>query len=56
VDGRANAALVEFVAAEFGLPRARVVIEHGLAGRDKRLRLLDAPPLAPHLRELLGCS
>jgi len=55
VDGRANAALVEFVAAEFGLPRARVVIEHGLAGRDKRLRLLDAPPLAPHLRELLGC-
>jgi uncharacterized protein YggU (UPF0235/DUF167 family) len=56
VDGRANAALVEFVAAEFGLPRARVVIEHGLAGRDKRLRLLGAPPLAPHLRELLGCS
>ena len=55
VDGRANAALVELVAAEFGLPRARVVIEHGLAGRDKRLRLLDAPPLAPHLSELLGC-
>ena len=55
VDGRANAALVEFIAREFGLTRARVVIEHGLAGRDKRLRLLGAPPVAPHLRELIGC-
>jgi len=55
VDGRANAALVDFIAREFGLPRAQVVIEHGLAGRDKRLRLLRAPPVAPHLRELIGC-
>ena len=39
VDGRANAALVEFVAAECGLARARVTLERGQAGRDKRLRL-----------------
>ena len=32
VDGRANAALVEFLAATFDVPRARVTIEHGLAG------------------------
>jgi len=55
VDGRANAALVDFVAAAFGLPRARVTIEHGLAGRDKRLRLRDVPPLPPELEALLGC-
>jgi uncharacterized protein (TIGR00251 family) len=56
VDGRANAALIEFVAGEFGLPRARVVIEHGLAGRDKRLRLHGAPPVPAALRELVGCA
>jgi hypothetical protein len=56
VDGRANAALVEFIADAFGLPRARVVIEHGLTGRDKRLRLRDAPPVAPHLRAMIGCA
>jgi uncharacterized protein (TIGR00251 family) len=55
VDGRANAALVEFVAAAFGLPRARVTIEHGLAGRDKRLRLQDVPPLPAELEALVGC-
>jgi len=55
VDGRANAALVEFVAASFGLPRARVVIEHGLAGRDKRLRLSGVPPLSRELEALVGC-
>jgi len=55
VDGRANAALVEFIAAAFGLPRARVVIEHGRAGRDKRLRLRGVPPLPPELEALIGC-
>lgn len=54
VDGRANAALVEFVAELFAIPRARVTIEHGLAGRDKRLRLQGAPSLPPLLESLLG--
>ena len=54
VDGKANAALVEFVAGLFGIPRARVTIEHGLAGRDKRLRLQGVPALPAPLESLLG--
>lgn len=56
VDGRANAALVEFLAQAFGVPRGRVTIEHGLSGRDKRVRIRGAGPLAPHLKALLGCD
>lgn len=56
VDGRANDALVTFLAAEFGVPRARVSIEHGLAGRDKRVRVRDVGPLAPGLRAIVGCD
>jgi uncharacterized protein (TIGR00251 family) len=54
VDGKANAALVEFVASTFAIPRARVTIEHGLAGRDKRLRLRGVPSLPAPLESLLG--
>lgn len=54
VDGKANAALVEFVAEAFGIPRARVTIEHGLAGRDKRLRLRGVARLPAALQSLLG--
>lgn len=54
VDGKANAALVELMADTFGIPRARVVVEHGHGGRDKRLRLLDVPAVPAPLRELLG--
>ena len=48
VDGRANAALVEFVADACGLPRARVTLERGVTGRDKCLRLhgMDGIPAA----------
>ena len=57
VDGKANAALVEFAGVGVGLHLARqVVIEHGLAGRDKRLRLHGAPPVPVALRELIGCA
>jgi len=54
VDGKANAALVEFVADLFGIPRARVTIEHGLSGRDKRLRLQGAPAVPAVLQALLA--
>jgi uncharacterized protein (TIGR00251 family) len=54
VDGKANAALVEFVAGLFAIPRARVTIEHGLTGRDKRLRLHGVPSLPAPLESLLG--
>ena len=55
VDGRANAALVEFLADAFGVPRAGVSVERGLSSRDKLVRLRGAVPAAPHLEALLGC-
>jgi uncharacterized protein len=56
VDGRANAALVAFLADAFSVPRARVVIESGLAGRDKRVRIRGAGPVPAPLRQLVGCD
>jgi len=56
VDGRANVALVEFLATAFDVPRARVSIEHGLAGRDKRVRIRDAGAIALQMKALLGCD
>jgi uncharacterized protein (TIGR00251 family) len=56
VDGRANAALVAFLAEALAVPRARVVIEQGLASRDKRARIRAAPALDPSLSALLGCE
>jgi uncharacterized protein YggU (UPF0235/DUF167 family) len=48
--------LIEFLAEAFAVPRARVVIEQGLASRDKRVRILGAPTPEPSIRELLGCE
>jgi uncharacterized protein len=56
VDGRANAALIGFLADAFDVPRARISIEHGLSGRDKRVRIRDPGPVPPALRALVGCD
>jgi hypothetical protein len=56
VDGRANAALAEFLAEAFSVPRAQVVIESGQASRDKRVRIIGAPPSPPPIAGLLGCE
>jgi hypothetical protein len=53
VDGKANAALVAFIAGLFGVTRARVTIEHGLAARDKRLRIRDVAEVPAALHALL---
>jgi len=37
VDGKANAALVEFLAAHYGVPKRNVRIESGLKSRQKRV-------------------
>ncbi len=37
IEGRANEALVSFVAKSLGLPRSAVRVVHGAGGRDKRL-------------------
>ena len=39
VDGAANAALIEFLADTFNLPRARVQLLSGHTSRNKRIRL-----------------
>ena len=39
VDGRANEALVAFVAASLDLPPRAVRLVHGAGGRDKRLEI-----------------
>jgi uncharacterized protein len=43
VEGAANAALVEFLAETFGLPRARVQLLSGQTSRSKRVLLVDVP-------------
>lgn len=43
VEGRANAALVAFVARSLGIPRGAVRLTHGQGGRDKRLAIDLAP-------------
>lgn len=42
VDGQANAALIAFLAAELGVPKARVELVGGASSRGKRLRVSGA--------------
>jgi len=48
VEGRANTALIEFVAAACGVAKSRVTLERGSTGRAKCLRIhgLDEIPAA----------
>ena len=39
IEGRANAALVKFVARSLGVPQRAVRVVHGLSGRDKVLEV-----------------
>lgn len=39
VDGKANAALIEFIAAQYGVPKRNVTIEAGAHSRQKRVRV-----------------
>jgi uncharacterized protein YggU (UPF0235/DUF167 family) len=43
IEGRANEALVAFVARSLGVPRRAVRVTHGAGGRDKRLAIDLAP-------------
>ncbi len=44
VDGKANAALCEFLAELFGLPKSAVCIASGTASRDKRVSVAGITP------------
>ena len=48
VDGKANAALIDFLAAYFGVPRRDVTIVSGLKSRSKRVAI-EGVPDRPHL-------
>jgi len=52
IEGRANAALLEFVAQRLGVPRAAVTLKSGQTSRRKVLLVLAAPVDA--VRRLLG--
>ena len=54
VDGRANAALLEFVADACGLPKSHVTLEKGQTGRDKRVRLHDVERLPAALQSAVS--
>jgi uncharacterized protein (TIGR00251 family) len=43
VDGRANAALIEFLARHYGVPKASVTIDAGLGSRKKRVTIWKKP-------------
>jgi len=46
VDGKANAELARFLAAEFGVPAARVVLVRGATSRRKTVRV-ESPSRRP---------
>ena len=52
IEGRANAALVEFVARSLGLPKRAVRLVRGESGRDKVLEVdLDAEQVEERLQD-----
>ncbi len=54
VDGKANAALVLFLAKTLGVPRRAVEIVSGLTGRSKRVRVAGLEPA--EVRRRLGAA
>jgi len=52
-EGRANAALVKFVAATLGVPQRAVRVVRGLSGRDK---VLEVDVAAGEIEDRLGAA
>lgn len=50
VEGKANAALVEFLAGVMGIPASRIEIVAGNTGRDKLVSILDLDAETVHQR------
>jgi len=53
-DDKANDALLDYLAAAFGVPRRRIVLEHGAHARGKRLRITTPRRTPPWFSELGG--
>lgn len=43
VEGKANQALIRFIAKEWGIPKSSITILSGETGRNKRIRIHPAP-------------
>ena len=56
VDGKANAALIEFLAAQFAVPKSRVQISSGSTNRLKTLIIVDPQQLPAGLNIQVGDS
>ena len=54
IEGRANEALVAWLAGELGLPRRAIVLKQGAAGRRKRLVMACEPGLVIGWLDALG--
>lgn len=52
VEGKANEALITFLAEVLDIPRSRLEIVAGFAGRDKLVSVLDVDPETVHQRIL----
>ena len=52
VEGKANEALVEFLAEVLGVPRSRIEVVAGASGRDKLVSILDLDAQTVHERIL----
>lgn len=54
VDGKANAALIRYIADLFGVARSAVSITRGETGREKTVLICPAPELPPELAALVN--
>jgi uncharacterized protein len=53
IDGRANRALIEFLAEEFATPKSRITVIRGETNRSKTVRI-DQPQQIPQALSALG--
>ena len=51
IDGKANKQLIQFLAKQFKVPKKSIIIEQGLTGRQKRVRIID-PKIIPKILEI----
>lgn len=56
VEGKANAALIAFLAEVIGVPQSKIEIVAGETGRDKLVSILDMDPTTVHQRILQHLS
>lgn len=56
VDGKANEALVRFVAERCGLPKSRVKITHGHTSRRKRLEIQSESLTLPEMEKRFSAA